>query len=506
MKSHLIILFFSALLFAPSCSGSATKGKESSVREPAVAGSFYPAQRENLRLTVESCLKDALEKELKGNLLGLIVPHAGYAYSGPVAGAAYRQIRDRDIRTVIILGSSHRVALNYPALHREGAFKTPLGLVKIDTELTEKIKKGFPECEYLNEAHKDEHSIEVQLPFLQVALKEGFMIVPILMGRLTEKITARLSEALYQAIRERESILIIASTDLSHYPDWKNAKKTDLETVRLISEYRMNELVKREQAVNESGVENLVTYQCGLGPVVTLLALSQKFRESRAELLKYQNSGDVSWVKERTVGYAAMAITTKDYNQNLKGGPGDGFSLSDEEKKFLLKTARQTLEAYVKDKKTPVVKVPFKKLENDAGAFVTLHEKGELRGCIGYILPVKPLWQTVVENTVNASSKDYRFAPVSASELKDISIEISVLSPPAAIKSHKEIVIGKHGVILKKGPYQSVFLPQVAPEQGWDLETTLKHLSMKAGLGPDDWKKDTEFSVFTAVVFGENRQ
>ncbi|MDD5067728.1 MAG: AmmeMemoRadiSam system protein B [bacterium] len=503
MKKKSVFLPVFAVCLLLSCENPNTKKNEADIREPSVAGSFYPAQPEDLKQMINGFLKEVPEPVPGDPILGLIVPHAGYVYSGKVAAYAYKQVQGKDYRSVIILAGSHRYPLDSPSVYRKGKFKTPLGLAEVDTELADAIMKNFPGMGSGTEAHKEEHSIEVQVPFLQTVLGKDIRIVPVLMGNISADILDRLSTAIHQAIKDKSNILIIASSDLSHYPDDKNAKKADTETIGLISQYKLKTLLEREARVAGSGIDNLVTYQCGLGPVLTLLMVSQKFKEPKADLLEYKNSGDVSWVKERVVGYASMTITTKNYNSNVNSNPENGFSLSREEKEFLLKTARQTIEEYVKNGKIPKIDTASANLKKNAGAFVTLNEGNDLRGCIGYILPVKPLYQTVIENAVNACSKDYRFSPVSGEELKKITIEISVLSPPVPVKSYKEIIIGKHGMILRKGPYQAVFLPQVAPEQGWDLETTLTHLSMKAGLGPDDWKKETEFEVFTAIVFGE---
>ncbi len=201
------------------------------------------------------------------------------------------------------------------------------------------------------------------------------------------------------------------------------------------------------------------------------------------------------------IGVLFMCASSKSENSSEK--PKNQFSLKEEEKKLLLKIARETLDSYVKNKQIPEFEIPYDTLKTNAGAFVTLNKNHNLRGCIGYIMPVKPLYLTVIENAVNACSRDYRFPPVSPAELKDIHIEISVLSPPVEVESYNDIIIGEHGVILKKEGHQAVFLPQVAPEQGWDLATTLTHLSTKAGLPPDGWKKNASFEVFTAIVFKE---
>jgi AmmeMemoRadiSam system protein A len=185
--------------------------------------------------------------------------------------------------------------------------------------------------------------------------------------------------------------------------------------------------------------------------------------------------------------------------------------LTDREKEFLLKLARDTIKKQLEGKDTREIKADeeslTRSLNEKRGVFVTLHKAHhELRGCIGYILPMLPLWQAVVENARNAAFRDPRFSPLKKTELDDIEIEISVLSVPQEIKDISEFKVGVDGIILKKGFHQAVFLPQVAPEQGWDAETTLQYLSMKAGLSPDAWHDGATFETFQADVFSEARE
>jgi len=499
-----IIIFIIAFLIFGYCKTESKKGSKQ-IREPVVAGAFYPANKENLKETIQEYLSKASKISLpKGEtILGLIVPHAGYVYSGLVAAQAYKQLEDKNYNTIIILGVAHRYPLRSPSIYPEGYYKTPLGVVEIDSGIAEKLMEKCNILQFIPEAHKLEHSIEVQIPFLQIVLKNKFKIIPILLGHFPYEMIDKVSDAIADVIKSEttKKILVLASSDFSHYPAYNDAVKVDKETIELIKKFKVGEIIKREEEVKKSGIANLVTYQCGLGSIITLMLVAQKLGATNVTFIDYKNSGDTSWVKERVVGYIAMSFSGKDiYNEN----PEAGFTLTDEEKKFLLQIARRTLTEYVKNRKIPEFEIKDEKLKKKAGAFVTLNKHHNLRGCIGYILPVKPLYQTVIENTINACSRDYRFSPVIPAELDDIEIEISVLSPPVPVKSYNDIVLGKHGIILKKGFNQAVFLPQVAPEQGWDLPTTLTHLSLKAGLGPDDWKSGCEYEVFTAIVFSES--
>lgn len=499
-----IIIFVIAFLIFGYCKTESKKDSKQ-IREPAVAGAFYPANKENLKEMIQEYLSKASKISLPQGetFVGFIVPHAGYVYSGSVAAEVYKQLEDKNYDTIIILGVGHRYPLRTPSIYPEGYYKTPLGSVEIDSEIAGKLMKKCDMLKFIPEAHKLEHSIEVQIPFLQVVLKNRFKIVPILLGHFPYDMVDKIADAIADIIKSEttKKILVLASSDFSHYPSYNEAVKVDKKTIELIKKFKVREIIKREEAVKESGIANLVTYQCGLGSTTTLMLVAQKIGAKNVIFIDYKNSGDTSWVKERVVGYVAMGFSGKDiYNENSE----TGFTLTDEEKKFLLQIARKTLTEYVRNREIPDFEIKDEKLKKKAGAFVTLNKHHNLRGCIGYILPVKPLYQAVIENTVNACSRDYRFSPVTPEELDDIEIEISVLSPPVPVESYNDILLGKHGIILKKGVNQAVFLPQVAPEQGWDLATTLTHLSLKAGLGPNDWKSGCEYEVFTAIVFSES--
>ncbi|MBU1077138.1 MAG: AmmeMemoRadiSam system protein B [Spirochaetes bacterium] len=502
MKKIINTLLLLIIILLSGCNDSDTKN--SNIRKNAVAGQFYPKDAKDLKEQINSYFKEIEKPETLpfGHLMGLIVPHAGYTYSGKVAAHAYKLLENKKIDTVILLGGSHRTFLETPSVYPKGAYQTPLGNLPINESVVKKIKEWYPSITFVPKAHEWEHSLEVQLPFLQTALKNDFTIVPVLFGKIDSKILGAMAKALYNIIQTEKNILIVVSSDLSHYPDQKNAVKVDNETINLITNFKTLELINRESDIEKMKIPNLVTCQCGLSAVAVLLETAKLFKDTSITLLDYKNSGDMTWIKERVVGYASMAITSKK-NHSPEGEEKDSFSLTEDEKKFLLKIARETLESHVKNKKIPDFKIKNDKLKQDAGAFVTLNIDHNLRGCIGYIVPIKPLYQAVIDNAINASSKDHRFPQVTEKELKNIKIEISVLTPPTPVNSYKDIVIGKHGIILKKGFHQSVFLPQVAPEQKWDLETTLSHLSSKAGLSPDEWKSGTSFEVFTAIVFSE---
>ncbi len=500
-KINLILLFFLLLV---SCANRKKNTNYQFVRYPVVKGMFYDSKSDNLKKQIKFYLDKANSIPLKNNqsVYGIIVPHAGYRYSGETAAAAYKQIEDKKYDTVIILGVAHRYALTNTSVFPRGFYNIPLGNIFVDKQIASEISFYDKSVKFIYDAHKYEHSIEVQLPFLKYVLKNKFKIVPMLVGKQSYDKLEKLALAVVKTIKNNpdKKFLIVATTDLSHYPDYNDAVVIDKKTISLISNFKIKELITRESKISESGIKYLATYQCGLYPISVFLMIMKKLNATKNILLKYENSGDVTGVKERVVGYMSMMFSGK------KNSNSNGFSLSDEEKSFLLKLSRNVLEEYIKNRKVPEVKIIDEKLKEKCGAFVTLNKNHNLRGCIGYIEPIKPLYQSVIDNTVNAAVNDPRFPEVTPNELKDIEIEISVLTPPVKIDSYHDIIIGKHGIILSKGFHSAVFLPQVAPEQGWDLATTLTHLSLKAGLGPDDWKSGAEFKVFTAIVFSENEE
>jgi hypothetical protein len=431
---------------------------------------------------VRDMLKDA-EKSIESPKL-LISPHAGYVFSGKAAAIGYKQLEEEDVSCAIILGSAHRYPLSSPSVYLGTAYRTPLGIVSIDREKAEEIAK-IADIGFTEEAHSAEHSIEVQIPFLQVLFPE-IKIVTILIGRTDEDKLERLAEAIAKTA-DRETV-IIASTDLSHFPEYATATKVDKETIAIIESLDEKGLIEREMSAYKT--PDVDTYICGLGPVVVAIKLAKRLGLS-PKVLTYYNSGDTPYGdRYRVVGYTSIAF----YKE----------SLSREEKERLLNIARSAIETYLKEGNIIQPKETSTTLTRPSGVFVTLNKHHHLRGCIGYIFPVKPLYQAVVDNAISAAVRDYRFPPVTIGELSDIEIEISVLTPPEKVNSWKDIVIGRDGIVLQVGRNQAVFLPQVAPEQGWELEETLEHLSLKAGLNRDAYKReDAVFSVFQAEVFSE---
>ncbi|MBW1946463.1 MAG: AmmeMemoRadiSam system protein B [Deltaproteobacteria bacterium] len=450
------------------------------IRPPAAAGRFYPDDPEKLRKMVGTLLRDASGLDVKGTIRGLVSPHAGYIYSGIVAAAGYRQIAP-STRTVILIGPSHRFPLGEASIPSVTAYRTPLGDVRL-SKLAFRLQK-LPIFGSVTEAHKMEHSLEVQLPFLQVMLR-AFEIVPILVNSADPK---ALAAALAPYIDN--DTLIVASTDLSHYYPYERAVSLDRICTSAITGAEFSRMPLCEA--------------CGKQAVMTLMHIAE-IKNWDAKLIDYKNSGDTAGGRNNVVGYASIAfVDRKEGSKKMKE------SMSIRDKKALLRLARSAIEAkLVKDVKVERPE-PSLILKENRGCFVTLHKYGQLRGCIGTIEPICPLAECVEKNAQNAAFRDPRFPCLGAEELPEIDIEVSILSVPERLRFRdgddlkRQLRPNVHGVILSRGMHRSTFLPQVW-KQLPDKEQFLEHLCLKGGMPANAWKDPaTSVEVYQAEVFGE---
>jgi len=457
------------------------------VRKPVFAGSFYPDERSALARTIDSYLKETEPKKdrISAGIFGIMAPHAGYEYSGRVAAYAYNQIKGRPCATVILMGPTHRVPFNGVAIYPSGSWETPLGRVQVDHEITKRLAE---KCTFIKNypiAFEREHSLEVQVPFLQQTLKD-FKIVPIVMGMMKENDYRVLSDALCELLQQHTGkILIVASSDMSHFHNYREANRMDKLTLKEIGELDTGRLA--------AGLAKGDYELCGSQAVITLMMVAKKIN-GEAHVLHYANSGDVTNDRNRVVGYGAVAFSHSERNTGL----------NKKAQKTLLAIARKTLEETVAKGNIAPTETKDKALLEKRGVFVTLTKNGRLRGCIGYIVPVMPLYRAVPDMTVAAASRDPRFPPVTKEELKEIHIEISVLSPLKNIDDPQEIEIGRHGLFIVRGNNQGLLLPQVATEYMWNREEFLKQACLKAGLPPGAWReKETKIYSFSAQIFSE---
>ncbi len=479
------------------------------VREPVVAGQYYPADGEALVQQIDNFLVKAEKAEMEGKILGLIAPHAGYEFSGQVAATAFAQLAGENIETVILLGNSHHQYFEGAAIYPGGYFKTPLGEVEVDAELAKKIIDYNSAIKADDGPHDVEQILEVEIPFLQRTLKK-FKIVPILFGNTPGNMAEIVAQAISQNMGNK-NILVVASSDMSHYPPYEKANYADKKTAEAILTGEVKNLETTIEQLEKEKITNTQTFLCSVDAVKALMMVMKNLGAADIKLLKYANSGDVpsgdppssatadsvEARQSQVVGYGAIGF----YGQRPAG------ELNTAQQERLIAIARQTVEAYATLGHAPSLEEKSAALNQKLGAFVTLKKNDQLRGCIGVFTGENnmPLWQTVGEMAKAAAFGDPRFSPVSAGELKELEYEVSVLSPLERINDWRQIELGRHGVEIKKGTSSGVFLPQVATETGWDLETFLGQLcSQKAGLPWDCWKDEgTDIYTFTAQIISE---
>ncbi len=491
-------------------SGGTVKSEALKVREPAVAGLFYPRTPSSLSEMIDKLLKDAPDFNIS-DLRAIISPHAGYVYSGPVAAYGYKQIIGKNYKTVIILAPSHYAWVRGASVCGAEVYRTPLGDVKISPKAYELAKKPpfVPEAParvqrpgWYSEAsrtapsygqdtpHTWEHSDEVQVPFLQKVLKD-FELIPVIVGECD---TEQAAKVLNEFIDEKT--LIVVSSDLSHYLPYETAKSVDNQSIKTICNLDLSRIEKEEA--------------CGRLPIAILMHIA-KMHGWKPQLLNYRNSGDTAGDKSAVVGYSSIAFVGK-----LGGTKNDvqskSSSLTDEQKKFLLKLARNTIKAASRREPLPVVdeKNLDEKLKVKTACFVTLTKGGNLRGCIGHISAIEPLYKAVIENAQAAAMYDTRFEPVKYDEVNNIEIEISILTEPKELNynSAEDLLAklrpGVDGVILNIGGRRSTFLPQVW-EQLPNKVDFLNHLSLKAGCSPSEWRNpETKVYIYQVEKFSES--
>lgn len=501
----LIFVVATAIFFIPKftaneekVSPSPTPGIEplstqKKVRQPAVAGQFYPQNPSELNSYLDSFLNQAVRLKAEGNLRILIVPHAGIKYSGQTAAWGFKQIERSSYSRVILLGASHQMPLGHAAVYSDGTWETPLGSVEIDELGASFLISKNQDIIADSAPHAAEHSLELELIFLQKTL-ENFKIIPILIGQPTDSSIENLAQKISLLIDDQT--LLVISTDLSHYPDWETANEVDRKTIEAILTANKDAFEKTIKNLEAQNYPQLDTCACGYEPLRVALRVAEILSISDFKEIEYENSGDVTGEKDRVIGYAAIGA----WKEKLPF-----FELDSEAQKEALEIARKTIAEYLTNHQIPALTPQNQALWRPLGVFVTLRKNGNLRGCLGTFEPGEPLYRVIQDRSVAAATKDRRFIPVDADELADITIEISVLTPKQKISNWQEIELGKHGVVVQKGLHAGTFLPQVATENDWDKEKFLSELcSQKAGLPPNCYQNPSVLLyVFEARVFEE---
>ena len=445
------------------------EGLTQNLRLPVWQGKFYPEDRLELEELIgkftDQALQNGIEDIKTNRIKALIMPHAGYIYSGLTAAHAAVLLKNKSFKKVIILGPDHRVGFTGCSVSSADAWLTPLGRVELSDQSEQLIK--ISSLFHVNpRSDEQEHSVEVILPFVQTYL-DDFKLIPLVVGRCDIHKTGNKISSMI----DNDTILIISS-DLSHYLSYEDAIKKDRATIKMILNQEKDKLLKTSNAA------------CGKIPILILMEIARK-RGWKPVLLHYSNSGDTAGGKSRVVGYCAMAY--------IKAEPEE---FSKNQGDTLLRLARETIAQKMGLKRDNTV---FKDLdtacfEKEQATFVTLYLKGRLRGCIGSLEPRESIWESVKHNAVNAAFRDPRFPVLTREEFKNIKIEVSILTPPAILEysDHKDLIAklepGLDGVIIKKGWASATYLPQVW-EQLSDTESFLSHLCQKAGLSSKEWKK-----------------
>ena len=496
------------------------------VRPAAMAGSWYDADKATLARYVDGLLAQAEDASAKvrGTPIALISPHAGYTYSGKAAATGYKLLKGKPISRVIILGLSHRGGFEGASISEVTHYETPLGLIPIDTAAVARLRR-CPAVHNVEGADGPEHSLEIQLPLLQRVLPR-FSLVPIVISRMSSKDYTELAAALADIV-DRDTV-VVASSDFTHRGanysyEVPAGAGTVQQRLAALDQGAIDEILKINRAGLLAHVNKTGATICGAHPIAALLELLSRFKGVKGQVVARYTSGDVSGDWSSSVTYVDIAFSGEwPARSGLSAARSAGekvFPLSEDEKRTLLRLARLSLESSVRKgefdadvlKKIPATT----SLQRKAGAFVTLKcragrdsvcaGKGDdLRGCIGTIEPRSTVHDTVARRAASAALEDTRFPQrVGLAELPHITVEVSVLTPPRPVKSASEIVIGRHGIILSKGFASATFLPQVAPEQGWDRDETLSHLARKAGMASDGWKEGASFAVYEAIVFAE---
>jgi len=464
-------------------------------RNPVVAGRFYSDNKTTLLKDLSKFFGDAKTNEIQNETIAIISPHAGYIYSGEVAAKAFIQVNpNTNFENIFILAPSHSCSFNGASIYNRGNYITPLGEVLVNLNLANYLINEFAEFTYYPEAHASEHSLEVQLPFIQYWINTDINIVPIVVGTQNDSVMERIAGVLEPYFNENN--LFVISSDFSHFPNYYNANKADELTVNAIVSNKIEQLKNTIQS--NSKISGLSTSACGLSGIIILMHLAQDKTKYKFKKIAYKNSGDIRFGdKDRVVGYGAISVIKKTDSLNE-------FTLLASSKKVLLNVCKES----ILNKKFNADNISEASLDEElkvkCGVFVSVYIKEKLRGCIGRFKSDKPLWKLVSIVGIQSAYNDSRFDTIKTEELKYLSIEISVISPFKKIDSIEEIELGKHGIYIRKGINSGTFLPQVAIKAGWTKEEFLGHCSKdKTGIGWDGWK-NAELYIYTAEVFKGN--
>ena len=476
-------------------------------REPVAAGRYYSADPATLKNDLKQLFSAGEKADEMMDIRAIISPHAGYVFSGEVAASAFSAIpENRKYKNIFLIGSSHVMAFDGASVYNTGDYITPLGKIKVNREIANAIRNSSPLFSYRTDAHIQEHSLEVQIPFIQYYFEDPPQIVPIIIGTNNIDNIRAISEALRPYFTEDN--LFVISSDFSHYPPYNRAKQVDKVTADAIITKDPDAFLDALRKNASRSISGLVTSMCGWTSGLLLLYLAEDDPDLVFEKISYCNSGDTPYGnKEEVVGYNAIILKNKK-NSSPVANNSSGMTFSDDEAQQLIGIARASIRTMLYDNSQFNIdpdKMP-PSLRKNMGAFVTLKINGVLRGCIGRFISTEPLCEVVRQMALASAFEDHRFTPLTKAEFNKIEIEISVLSPMRKISDISEIVLGRHGIYITKDLRSGTMLPQVATENNWTVEQFLGYTSRdKAGLGWDGWK-DADIYVYEAAVLEEKHK
>ena len=490
----------------PSAGVDNVAERPKSVLRSSLAGSWYPGDAETLSKQLDAFFQEA-RVEPKDDLVALILPHAGYGYSGRTAAKGVATIAEEFTR-IIVIGPSHGVPMEEVlSVPRVTHYETPLGQVPLDVDFIDKLLK-HPVFQNVPQAHKREHSVQIEVPLLQFK-QPSFKLVPIVAGSCRFETISKVA-AILTSLADDQT-LVVASSDFVHYgasygyaPFTQDIpaqiKKLDMGAYKFIEALDAKGFLEYRQRTGAT--------ICGYIPIAILLSMLDK--SAKADLVEYTTSGQQEGDFSRSVSYLSVAFSGNWRKTSSAEPRATDAELADEDKEVLLSLARKTIAYGLEHRQTPQISdlgiTISEAVKPPRAAFVTLKKAGLLRGCIGDIFPRQPLYKSVLANAINAAFRDQRFSQLQKEEFEEVTIEISALTAPRPVASYDQIRIGTDGIVLNKAGSSAVFLPQVPGEQGWDLNKTLTQLSLKAGLEADEWKEGASFLVFQADVFGESEK
>jgi AmmeMemoRadiSam system protein B/AmmeMemoRadiSam system protein A len=471
-------------------------------RQPYAAGRFYPVDKQTLSGDILRFFQSCPKTPASWNIRAIISPHAGYVFSGGIAAEAFHAIPATAVyKNIFIIGSSHVMTFDGASVYRSGDYITPLGKAVVNREISGKLISDNKVFDYPENAHLQEHSLEVQIPFIQSYFKETPGIVPIIIGTQNETTVRKIADAL-RPYFIRDNLFVISS-DFSHYPSYADAIRTDSLTSLGITSGNPQTFLNTLRKNSDEGVPGLLTSMCGWTSGLTLLYLIEGNKNLEIKHIGYCNSGDSPYGnKSEVVGYNAFAVIDKHDMAEKSDDQSSDIVFTTAEKNQLFRIAENSIRTMLYENKKISLdeKDMTENLKRQLGAFVTLKVDGALRGCIGRFISSDPLYNVVKESALSSAFEDPRFTPLTKEEFDKTQIEITVLGPLKKINNISEIVLGRHGIYIKKDYRSGTMLPQVATENKWTVEEFLGYTSRdKAGIGWTGWK-DAEIYIYEGVV------